>query len=120
VEIGDDLGIVSRTLDGRTVAFDSLSGGAREQLGVLGRIATARLVSSTGGAPVILDDALGYADPSRRERVVAMLNAIARERQTQIIVLTCDPRRFDRLARDAEVRLEPRFAPDSSIGAASG
>lgn len=116
VEIGDDLGIVSRTLDGRTVTFDSLSGGAREQLGVLGRIATARLVSSTGGAPVILDDALGYADPARRERVVAMLNAIAREGRTQIIVLTCDPRRFDRLARDAEVRLEPSLAPGSSGG----
>jgi len=105
VEIGDGLEIVSRTLDGRTVPFGSLSGGAREQLGVLGRIATARLVSDAGGAPVILDDALGYADPARRDRVIALLNAVAREGRTQIIVLTCDPRRFDRLARDAEVRL---------------
>ncbi|RLV55839.1 hypothetical protein D9V41_07965, partial [Aeromicrobium phragmitis] len=66
VEISDDLAIVSRTLDGRTVPFSSLSGGAREQLGVLGRVATARLVSEESGAPVVLDDALGYADPIRR------------------------------------------------------
>lgn len=106
VEISDQLAIVSRTLDGRTVPFGSLSGGAREQLGVLGRIATARLVSEEAGAPVVLDDALGYADPIRRQRMMATLHRVAREGATQIIVLTCEPGRFDRLAPDAYVRLE--------------
>lgn len=107
IDISEDLAISSRTLDGRTVPFASLSGGAREQLGVLARVATARLVNEESGAPVILDDALGYADAQRRQRVMATLHQVAREGTTQIIVLTCEPSRFARLAPDARVRLEP-------------
>lgn len=106
VEIGEDLSILTRTLDGRTVPFVSLSGGAKEQLGVLGRVATARLVGGDDGAPVILDDILGYADPLRRQRVLAMLRQVAREGQVQIIVLTCEPSRFDLLVPDVSRRLE--------------
>ncbi len=105
VEIGEDLSILTRTLDGRTVPFASLSGGAKEQLGVLGRVATARLVDGDDGAPVILDDILGYADPLRRQRVLAMLRQVAREGQVQIIVLTCEPSRFDLLVPDISRRL---------------
>ncbi|OUZ09989.1 hypothetical protein BHE97_09290 [Aeromicrobium sp. PE09-221] len=105
VEIGEDLSILTRTLDGRTVPFESLSGGAKEQLGVLGRVATARLVDDDHGAPVILDDILGYADPLRRQRVLAMLRQVAREGRVQIIVLTCEPSRFDLLVPDATRRL---------------
>ena len=46
VEIDSDLSICSRTLDGRTVPYESLSGGAKEQLGILARLAGASLVTN--------------------------------------------------------------------------
>ncbi|UYM04746.1 AAA family ATPase [Solicola gregarius] len=103
VEITDDLAIASRTLAGRTVAFDSLSGGAREQLAILGRLAVASLVDPVEGAPLILDDALGHADPERLDRIAAVLNRAGESHQ--IIVLTCHPERFRSVGSAATVRL---------------
>ena len=37
--------------------------------------------------PIILDDALAYLDPVRRERVLGLLGELGRERQ--IILFTC-------------------------------
>lgn len=92
VAVSDDLAIESRTLDGATVPFESLSGGAREQLAVIGRLATARLVSADAGAPVVLDDSLGFSDAERRRRLAAVLKLVGSE--AQIIILTCEPERF--------------------------
>ncbi len=100
VGIADDLSVESRTLDGVTVPFAGLSGGAREQLALLTRLATARLVDADDGAPVVLDDSLGFSDPERRRRLATVL-ALA-GRQAQVVVLTCDPDRFADLG-DARV-----------------
>ena len=91
VQLGEDLTILSRRLGGVTVPYDSLSGGAREQLGVIVRIACARLVGD-GGVPVFLDDTMGYTDPSRRLTMGAVIAAAAAT--SQVIVLTCDRARF--------------------------
>jgi uncharacterized protein YhaN len=55
------LAIENRSLNGRTVGFDRLSTGAKEQLRVTARLACAAIVVGTdgGGLPVIIDDALG-------------------------------------------------------------
>ena len=45
VEIGDDWSLISRTLHGKTLPFDDLSVGAKEQLGILTRLAAAQIVS---------------------------------------------------------------------------
>lgn len=103
VEIGDDLSIVSRTVDHVTVPFESLSGGAREQLAVIGRLATAQLVSSDDGAPVILDDSLGFSDAPRRARLAAVLNMVGAS--AQIIILTCEPERFSGIGNAVTVPL---------------
>ncbi len=92
VEVGDDLRVRSRTLDGRTVPFESLSVGAREQLGVMTRLACAMLVAQDGGVPVMLDDTLGFSDPRRLEAMGAVL-ALAGA-SCQVIVLTCYPDRY--------------------------
>lgn len=105
VQVDDDLAIESRTLDGCTVDFSSLSGGAREQLSILGRVATARLVAADDGVPVILDDTMGFSDPVRRQRMNAMFTMVAREESTQIIILTCDASRFASLGCARSVRL---------------
>lgn len=95
VEVSADLQIVSRTLHGATVPFESLSGGAREQLALLGRLACAQLVSADGGAPLILDDALGFADPERLRALNLVLSRVGRD--AQVVVLTCQPERFSHI-----------------------
>lgn len=95
------LQVTARTRDGVTVPFDALSGGAREQIALLGRLAAARLVSGDGGAPVIIDDALGYSDSVRLEGLGAALASAGS--QGQVIVLTCAPGRYSTVG-DAVVR----------------
>lgn len=90
VELGDQLQIVSRTLDGTRLEWGQLSAGAREQLAILSGLAAAR-IAGDDGVPFILDDALGYTDPGRLERLGALLGQVS---DVQVIVLTCDPDRF--------------------------
>ncbi|HVW54915.1 MAG TPA: AAA family ATPase [Rhizobiaceae bacterium] len=75
---------------------DRLSGGMREQLSVLTRLAFARLLARDGRpAPVILDDALVYSDDDRIEK---MFDALHRQsRDQQIIVFSCRQRAFAKL-----------------------
>jgi uncharacterized protein YhaN len=87
------LEVVSRTLDGRTIPFRSLSVGAQEQIAIIGRLACATIVAPDGGVPVILDDALGNSDPARLAAMGEVL-AVAGP-QSQIIVLTCQPDRYE-------------------------
>ncbi len=92
IDMTEDLKIASRTLDHKTVPFGSLSVGAREQLGVITRLACAMIVAPDGGVPLIIDDALGYSDPGRLEAMGAVI-ALA-GRSCQVIVLTCYPERY--------------------------
>lgn len=103
VDLSDELQIASRTLDGRTVPFESLSGGAKEQLGVISRLACALTVADDDGVPVVFDDTLGNTDPARIEAMGALL-AIAGKR-CQIIVLTCVPDRFRHVGAATVVRM---------------
>ena len=50
--------------------------------------------------PVIIDDALGFADPDRLARMGAVLNTVGNH--GQVIVLTCTPGRYEGVA-DAQV-----------------
>jgi DNA repair exonuclease SbcCD ATPase subunit len=92
IEIGEDWTIITRTMNGTTLPFDYLSVGAREQLGILARLAAAQIVAKQGGVPLIIDDALGFSDPSRLETTGAAIAAAGKD--TQIIILTCTPGRF--------------------------
>ncbi len=102
VELGDDWRMVSRTQNGRTIAFDDLSVGAREQLGILMRLAAARIVSKQGGVPLIIDDALGFSDPTRLKTMGAAIASAGQD--CQIILLTCTPGRFTHVGRAEVVR----------------
>ncbi|HEX8056733.1 MAG TPA: DNA-binding protein [Novosphingobium sp.] len=75
---------------------DRLSGGMREQLSILTRLAFARLLARDGrSAPVILDDALVYSDDDRIEK---MFDALHRQSLgQQIIVFSCRQRAFQKL-----------------------
>lgn len=92
VDVDTDLKICARTLDGRTVPYESLSGGAKEQLGILTRLAGAALVAKEDSVPVVIDDALGFTDPDRLEKMGAVFDAVGSH--GQVIVLTCSPERY--------------------------
>ncbi|KAA0079445.1 hypothetical protein CIW52_28495 [Mycolicibacterium sp. P9-64] len=92
VEIDAELRICSRTLDGRTVPYESLSGGAKEQLGIVARLAGAALVAKEDGVPVLIDDALGFTDAARLTKMGEVFDAVGGD--GQVIVLTCSPERY--------------------------
>ncbi|RJR29889.1 MAG: hypothetical protein C4576_34465 [Desulfobacteraceae bacterium] len=92
VDINEDLQIVSRTSREITVPFESLSGGTKEQLSLIFRLACSMIVAKDGGTPLILDDALGYTDPERLRLMGAVLSRAAKE--CQIVIFTCVPERY--------------------------
>jgi len=104
VEIDERLQIVSRTLDGVTLDVGQLSTGALEQLAVICRLACAAIVSPDGGgAPVVLDDALGWSDPDRLQQMCQAIDSAGR--QCQVIILTCTPDRYAAVAGARTVKL---------------
>jgi hypothetical protein len=94
----DDKTLLPQTIlrNGLEGDVDRLSGGMRELLSVLTRLAFARLLARDGRpAPVILDDALVYSDDDRIEK---MFDALHRQsRDQQIIVFSCRQRAFQKL-----------------------
>jgi hypothetical protein len=93
VDVDSDLCILNRTLDGCTVPYESLSGGAKEQLGILARLAGAALVAKEDAVPILIDDALGFTDPERLVKMAEVFDALSE--RGQVIVLTCTPARYD-------------------------
>ena len=94
------------TRNGQPEALEILSGGTREQVAILTRLAFARLFATAGRpVPVILDDALVHSDDDRIEAMFDALHRTARDQQ--ILVLTCRQRAFAALGGErAEVRLD--------------
>lgn len=90
------------TRDGQAEALEILSGGTREQVAILTRLAFARLFAASGRpVPVILDDALVHSDD---DRIEAMFDALHRSaRDQQILVLTCRQRAFAALGGERAV-----------------
>ncbi|OBH50317.1 AAA family ATPase [Mycobacterium sp. E2479] len=93
VDIDSDLCIRSRTINGITVPYESLSGGAKEQLGILARLAGAALVAKEDAVPVVVDDALGFTDPERLTKMGELFDTVGTH--GQVIVLTCSPERYN-------------------------
>lgn len=92
IAVSPNLVMTHRHLHGATVAFEHLSGGAKEQLGIVARLAVAMLVESDQSVPVVIDDALGYTDPARLQLLGALLGGSGH--RGQIILLTCAPERY--------------------------
>ncbi|MCC5985550.1 MAG: chromosome segregation protein SMC, partial [Rhodobacteraceae bacterium] len=95
------------TRAGTAEEFDALSGGTREQIAVLTRLAFARLFARQGQhLPIVLDDALVFSDDDRIMRMFTALTRVARDQQ--IIVLTCRQLAFQDLGGTRpEITLTP-------------
>ena len=90
-ELGESLGVDTVLRDGKVEQIGQLSGGTQEQFSILTRLAYARLLARSGAsAPVILDDALVYADDARRDAMFDVLGLVSSgEMPIQIIYLSC-------------------------------
>jgi AAA domain len=85
--------------------FGQLSGGTREQLSVIVRLALARVMArDQRPLPLILDDTMGWTDDGRFLSMVQILRDASSE--LQIILLTCHPARFDRFQAEYSVDLD--------------
>ncbi|MCE8524004.1 hypothetical protein KBY23_01920 [Ruegeria pomeroyi] len=89
----EDVLPTSLVRNGQEEDFSVLSGGTKEQIALLVRLAFARMLAKAGTpAPVILDDAIVYTDDDRIER---MFDALTRQAQDlQIIVFSCRQKAF--------------------------
>lgn len=113
--VDDDLTVTHRILKGAKVPYESLSGGAREQLALCSRLACAALVDETDGVPVVIDDALGYTDPERLERISAVVGLAGRS--CQILILTCMSDRYREINGATVVRLQRNPLPTGALPA---
>ena len=91
VVIGEDLSVAARVMNGTAIRYANLSSGAQEQIGILERLATARIVGQ-GGVPLLLDDAVAYTDNVRQETLAAVLGFASVD--TQTIIVTCSPEKY--------------------------
>ena len=94
LEIGDDLlpGLLTRPVPQgeESGAVSELSHGAREQMGVLTRLAYADLLQEAGRPTLlILDDALVHSDVQRLDRMKRVLFDAAQRHQ--VLLFTCHP-----------------------------
>ena len=103
VELDDDLRVKNAMLRDEPLEFDRHSTGEREQIGLISRLACASIVSEDGGVPLVLDDALGWSDPTRLADIGAALNTGARD--CQVIALTCMPDRYSQVGAERVIRL---------------
>jgi len=96
VGIGRDLRVEAIARGTVNEPLSALSDGTQEQIAVLVRLAFARLLADAGRpTPLILDDALVYADD---ERIEALFDALRQAAGAhQVIVFTCRSRTFEQL-----------------------
>lgn len=103
VQVSDELLVTRRYLQGEWIEFEALSTGAKEQLVILIRLATAQLVNPDDRVPVLLDDALGYSDQPRLRRMWSALDRAGE--QSQVIVMTANPERYAGLPEVERIEL---------------
>ena len=96
IEFNDDLAPERLTRNGVAENMEALSGGTREQIAILTRLAFAKLLAKSGPAPpIILDDALIFSDDDRIEKMFTALHAQTRD--LQMLAFSCRQRAFETL-----------------------
>ena len=97
--------------------FQSLSGGAKEQVAAAVRLATAEILASAHNdcLPILFDDSFAYSDRERIESLQSMLD-LAATRGLQVIVLSCTP--ADYMGFGASETLLQKPTPANPGGAA--
>ena len=86
--------------------FEGLSGGAKEQVSILVRLALAEVLGERESLPVVLDDCLVNTDRARLGEMLRILYRAARKQQ--IILFSCHDLAFERLGETRRFELSPR------------
>jgi len=86
--------------------FDALSGGAKEQVSILVRLALAEVLAQGEPLPIVLDDALVNTDDERHADMLRVLYR-ASPRQ-QIVVFSCHSPSWERLGETRRYDLPAR------------
>lgn len=111
---GDTLGPTALHRHGQAEMVEQLSVGTREQLAIITRLAFADLLAERGeSTPVVLDDALVFADETRFEAMQLILTRAARRHQ--IIILTCRPSDFRGLGAPLRRLQTPNAVNDTGV-----
>ena len=116
------LQLVRPNQGGGATSFDTLSGGAREQVAAAVRLAMAEVLTADhdGCLPLVFDDAFAYSDPERVQILQRMLD-LAASRGLQLIILTCNPSDYAALgARQILLRQERTTSANQQTTAAAG
>jgi uncharacterized protein YhaN len=74
------------------VAVGQLSGGEKEQIHLVTRLALADVLAKDERQLVVFDDILTFTDAGRLARVLKLLEEAAQ--RLQVLVLTCHPERY--------------------------
>jgi uncharacterized protein YhaN len=86
--------------------FESLSGGAQEQVSLVVRLALAEVLGQKESLPVVLDDCLVNTDRERQEDMLRILFQASRKQQ--ILLFSCHDVAFERLGPTRRYELPPR------------
>jgi energy-coupling factor transporter ATP-binding protein EcfA2 len=118
IEVGEDLspGRITRvgTNGAETGEFEELSVGAREQMGVVARLAYADLLREAGKPTLlILDDALVHTDKDRLDQMKRVLYDAASRHQ--ILIFSCHPQAWQDLGVAAR-ELSQAAGPSATVG----
>lgn len=91
--------------------FQSLSGGAKEQVAAAVRLATAEILAAAhnGCLPILFDDSFAYSDRERIQSLQSMLD-LAAARGLQVLVLSCTPADYIGFGASETLLEKPRFA----------
>jgi uncharacterized protein YhaN len=83
--------------------FEALSGGAKEQVSILVRLALAEVLGAGESLPIVLDDCLVNTDRARLGEMLRILYRAAQKQQ--IIVFSCHDVDFERLGETRRIEL---------------
>lgn len=103
----DELEISGLVTGNQLEEFEALSGGEKEQLGLLVRLALADVLRGDGTLPLLLDDSMVNSDSQRIQQLQTLLYRTARK--LQIIVFSCHDTLLDKLGADYHQELPPRL-----------
>ncbi len=108
VALDNDLNIQGLQTANRTEELVDLSGGTREQIGMIVRLGLAELLTTEDGLPMVFDDALTNTDFRRIEQMHRILFKAAET--LQILIFSCHPEAFEGIGAGKRYRLPGKSA----------
>ncbi len=103
LRMDQDWGVVGLGAGDVEEDFEVLSGGAKEQVSILVRLALAEVLGEKEPLPIVLDDALVNTDKARLAEMLRILYRASRKQQ--IIVFSCHDVDFERLGETRRLEL---------------